>query len=367
MLKKTVKSKLQVNTKEKAILIATLERFAVACNQILETANETGKRRAYDLHHQCYYKIKEHTGLTSNYVVRAIARVAQSFGKKRPPTKFYPTSLDLDKDLFYFIPFNETISIATVEGRLNLKLQLGNFQRHLLQGQTPKAATLSFDSRKKAFYINFVIDVATPEPEGLDTLGVDLGINRIATTSDGERTSGRKINRIRERFQRTRSSLQSKCTKNAKRVLKRLRGRQARFTKDVNHNLSRKIVNKAKHTHSAIVMEDLKGIRDRSSKKGKRLRKLLGNWSFYQLRMFVEYKAKEAGVEIRFVNPAYTSKTCSNCFALGSRRKHKFTCSSCGYHNDADVNASLCIAALGAQVNCPEVAALRERQAVCFS
>ncbi len=292
MLKKTVKSKLQVNAKEKAILIATLEQFALACNSVLEKAKETGKHRAYDLHHECYYKIKEYTGLTSNYVVRALARVAQSFGKKRPPTKFYPSSLDLDKALFYYIPINETISMATVEGRLKLRLQLGNFQRHLLQGQNPKAATLSFDSCKKVFYINFVIDVATPEATGEGTLGVDLGINRIATTSDGERKSGRKINRTRQRFQRTRSSLQAKGTTGAKRTLKRLRGRQARFTKDVNHHLSKKIVNKAKITNSAIVMEDLKGIRDRSSKKGKRLRKLLGNWSFYQLRMFVEYKAK---------------------------------------------------------------------------
>jgi putative transposase len=363
MLKKTVKSKLQVNLKEKATLIATLERFAEACNLILETANQTGKRRAYDLHHACYYKIKEQTDLTSNYVVRAIARVAQSFGKKRPPTKFFATSLDLDKDLFYYIPFQESISIATVEGRLKLKLQLGNYQRHLLIGQKPKAATLSYDSRKKAFYINFVIEVDKSEPQGLGTLGVDLGINRIATTSDGERNSGRKINRIRERYQRTRSSLQAKCTKGAKRTLKRLRGRQAKFTKDVNHKLSKKIVNKAKATNRAIIMEDLKGIRERCCKKGKQLRKLLGNWSFYQLRSFIEYKAAEAGVVVRLVNPAYTSRSCSNCFALGLRRKHKFRCPTCGYTNDADVNASLCIAALEAQVNRPEVAALCERQA----
>jgi putative transposase len=348
-------------------LIATLEKFALACNLVLETAHQTGKRRAYDLHYECYYNIKEQTALTSNYVIRAIARVAQAFGRKKPPAKFYPTSLDLGKDLFYFIPFQEAISIATLEGRLKLKLQLGNYQRHLLKGQKPKAATLSYDSRKKAFYINFVIDVTTPELTGGDTLGVDLGINRIATTSDGQRISGRKINRIRERFQKTRSSLQAKGTKGAKRVLKRLSGRQARFSRDVNHNLSKKIVSKAKTTNSAIIREDLKGIRDRGSKKGKRLRKILGGWSFYQLRSFVEYKAAESGVAVVFVNPAYTSQSCSNCFALGKRRKHKFCCSSCGYTNDADVNAARCVAALGAQVKGPEVAVLCERQAVCFS
>ena len=57
------------------------------------------------------------TGLTANYVVRAIARVAQSFGSKRPPKEFRPTSLDLDKDLVRLIPWNETVSIATLAGR----------------------------------------------------------------------------------------------------------------------------------------------------------------------------------------------------------------------------------------------------------
>ena len=346
--------------------MATLERFADACNLVLEAANRTGKRRAYDLHHECYYPVKEQTGLPSCYVVRAIARVAQSFGKKRPPKKFYPTSLDLDHNLFRYIPYNETVSLTTVSGRLKLKLQIGNFQRHLLKDQTPKAGTLSYDSRRRVFYVNLVIENETPPVVGIGELGVDLGINRIATTSDGERISGRKINRLRERYQRTQSSLQSKGTKGANRVLKRLSGRRARFTKDTNHKLSKKLVKQARTTGRAIVMEDLTGIRQRTSKQSKALRRLLGGWSFYQLRLFVEYKAAEEGVVVRFVNPAYTSKSCSNCFALGSRRKHKFSCSTCGFTADADVNGARCIAALGAPVNRPEVARLRERQAAAL-
>src|SRR5215813_9408559 len=138
-MNKTVACKLTPTPERQAALLETLDLFADACNKALKVAQETGKHRAYDIHHECYYDIKEATGLTSNDVVRAIARVAASFGKKNPPKQFKPTSLDLDRDLIRFIPFTEIVSIATAQGRQKIKLQLGNYQRHLLKAQAPKA------------------------------------------------------------------------------------------------------------------------------------------------------------------------------------------------------------------------------------
>ena len=63
---------------------------------------------------------------------------------------------------------------------------------------------------------------------------------------------------------------------------------------DVNHVLSRKLVNKAKKENRVIVLEDLTGIRQRCANKGKRMRTMLGRWAFYQLRQFIGYKAAEA-------------------------------------------------------------------------
>lgn len=91
--------------------------------------------------------------------------------------------------------------------------------------------------------------------------------------------------------------------------------------------------------------------------KGKRLRKLLGGWAFYQLQTFIEYEAKLAGVAVKYVDAAYTSQTCSLCFQIGVRRKHKFSC-SCGYIADADYNAALNISRLGLQVSQTEVATI---------
>jgi putative transposase len=361
-MRKTVACKLNPTPEQEKALLETLDLFAEACNTALNIANSTGKRRAYDIHHECYYDIKEATGLTSNYVIRAIARVAQSFGKKNPPKEFRPTSLDLDKDLIRFIPFYEMVSLATVKGRQKIKLQLGNHQRHLLKGQHPTAGFLAYDRKHKTFHVHFVIELPEPTPKPEGTIGIDLGINRIATTSTKGPISGKKLNRKREKISRVRASLQSKGTKGAKRALKRLRRKESRYQADVNHCISKQIVEEAKATNKAIVLEDLTGIRNRGNKKGKRMRRSLGRWAFYQLRQFIEYKARQAGVQVIFISPAYTSKTCSACGLIGHRRKYSFKC-SCGFTCDADINASRNIAAQGAlvvgfadAVNRPEIA-----------
>jgi putative transposase len=373
-MQRTVAAKLIPSQTQAKALKATLDVFAVACNQALKVAQDNNLKRAYDIHPLCYHAIKAATGLTSNYVVRAIGRVARSFGKKKPPKEFRPTSLDLDKDLFRFIPQTETVSISTIEGRQKIKLQLGNYQRHLLKGQKPKAGHLVYDKKKKAFYIHFAIDVPeTPENDPDDALGVDLGINRIATTSDGGVMSGRSINRLREIRQRTRRSLQKNGTQGCKRALKRLSGKQKRMMSDVNHRISGQIVRAAKESNRAIALEDLTGIRERAA-KGKRMRKMLGGWAFYDLRTKIEYKAKAAGVPVVFVDPAYTSKTCSACDSIGSRRKHKFVCKSCGNLMDADHNGAVNISRRGRMslrsrnaVNRPEAAVpATDRQAVAF-
>jgi putative transposase len=373
-MQKTVAAKLIPSTAQAKALKATLETFADACNQALKVARENHVKRAFDIHPLCYYAIKSATGLTSNYVVRAIGRVAQSFGKKRPPKEFRLTSLDLDKDLFRFIPQTERVSISTIQGRQKIKLQLGNYQRHLLKGQKPKAGHLVYDQKKKTFYIHFVIDVPeNPANDPDDALGVDLGINRIATTSDGEIVSGRPTNRLREIRQRTRRSLQKKGTQGCKRALKRLSGKQKRMMSDVNHQISKRIVAEAYESGRAVALEDLTGIRERAA-KGKRMRKMLGGWAFHDLRIKIEYKAKQAGVSVVFVDPAYTSKTCSACGSIGSRRKHKFVCKSCGNLMDADHNGAVNISRRGREslrsrnaVNRPEAAVLAtDQQAVAF-
>jgi transposase len=111
-------------------------------------------------------------------------------------------------------------------------------------------------------------DVPEPEvPEPGGFLGVDLGIVNIATTSDGQVAASRPLNRYRKRQQALRGKLQAKGTKSAKRLLKNRAGKEARFARDANHCIAKKIVTEAERTCRGIALEDLTGIRDRARRR----------------------------------------------------------------------------------------------------
>jgi putative transposase len=97
-----------------------------------------------------------------------------------------------------------------------------------------------------------------------------------------------------------------KKTKSAKRRLRERRQKESLFAKDINHQISKQIVKKAKRTNRAIALKELKGIRSRvRARKAKRSE--LHSWSFGQLRDFIEYKAKLAGGPVITVKPCNKS------------------------------------------------------------
>ncbi|HEY9434191.1 MAG TPA: transposase, partial [Blastocatellia bacterium] len=69
-------------------------------------------------------------------------------------------------------------------------------------------------------------------------------------------------------------------------------------------------------------------------------------WSFAQLQWMIRYKAARAGVEVVYIDPRYTSQTCSRCLHLGVRpSQSNFQCRDCGYQINADLNGAKSVAA----------------------
>jgi putative transposase len=121
-------------------------------------------------------------------------------------------------------------------------------------------------------------------------------------------------------------------------LLKKIKNKESRILKNINHHISKKIVNIAISEKSGIRFENLKGIR-KNKKHSRKFRYSLNSWSYYQIQQLTEYKAKKQGIEVAYVAPAYTSQTCSRCGSLGDRDGKKFQC-VCGHADHADVNAS---------------------------
>lgn len=181
------------------------------------------------------------------------------------------------------------------------------------------------------------------EEETEGALGVDMGVTNIVTISDGEIATSEIIERNRRRHQRLRRGLQRARTRSAKRHLRKLAGRQARFQTDINHCISKQLVQNAKHTKRVLALEDLKGIRTRTRVRGADARAKHSNWTFAQLGMFIGYKARRAGVTVKVVDPAYTSQRCFACGHLepaNRKSQSQFQCCRCGHSDHADINAA---------------------------
>jgi len=157
---------------------------------------------------------------------------------------------------------------------------------------------------------------------------------------------GEQLRHRRDGHLALRRRLQSNGSESARQLLRKVSGKESRRVRHLNHEVSKAIVGEAQRIGATLIaMEDLTDILSRIQ-AGKRVRTRLHRWSFRQLQTFVAYKAAAAGIASIFVDPAYTSKTCSACGGIGTRNRHRFVC-SCGLRAHADLNASRNIARIG--------------------
>ncbi len=351
----TVRCKLIVPLNFRNQVDETLVGFADACNQILAVAKHNNCWNTTKLHHKVYKPTRQSTGLKANHVCQAIRRVVNQKKATKQIHKFRPTSISLDARTFKYIEDKQQVGVTLKKKRVNFHLKIGGYQIALLRGQTPTSATLS-KTRQGDYYINIVVEVPTqPRNKTPKVLGVDVGLRDIASTSTGKSWNGEQLRKTRAKFARTRASIQSKRTKSSKRLLRRLSGKERRFQKWINHNISKQLVVEAKE-FGVIAFEDLTGIRQRA-KVRKSQRREHNSWAFYQLRMLSEYKANVAGIDLVLVDPRYTSKTCNCCKVIGNRNGKNFSCVNklCAWVGDADHNGALNIANIaGVVVNQPE-------------
>ena len=352
----TAKVKLLPTAEQAEALKRTLEAANAACNYISERAWRESTFRQFSLHKLVYYDVRGRFGLSSQMAVRCISKVADAYKLDRRTRRSFRRvgAIAYDNRILSWKRGEQAVSIWTMDGRQTIPFACGERQRELLQGQKGESDLALIDGE---FYLLATCEVDTPEPAEFEgALGVDLGIVNIATDGDGQVYSGARVNNLRRRHARLRSRLQQKGTKSAKRLLKKRRRREHRFAQDVNHVISKRIVEKAKGTGRAIGLEDLTGIRDRTT-VGRRQRRRHHSWAFHDLRRKIEYKAALAGVPVILVDPRNTSRSCPVCGCVDRRNRttqSKFSCIRCGFSGHADTIAAVNIGRR-AVVNQPNV------------
>lgn len=356
-MKLTLQIKLNIDNKQKQSLLETMLLFNKVCNLISAYAFNNKIYSKRKIQEAIYYEIKEKYPLSSQLIIRAIDKTVATYKIIEKRNKIHiispKSAVVYDERVLSYSKDHSSLSLWTTNGRLKFPISIYDKTKiEQIQGQ----ADLIYIKNK--FYLFQTIEV----PESPMTIpdayiGVDFGIVRIATDSTGQSYSGNIIEQKRIKYSNHRSSLQSKGTKSAKRRLKKISKREHNFRKDINHQISKQLVQKAKYTSQGIKLEALVNFFDkkkvRKSERSKR-----HSWSFRQLRDFIQYKALLAGVQVLLVNPAYTSQECSNCGYIDKanrKTQSEFYCLLCGFATNADYNAAINISQKDA-VNHPIVA-----------
>ena len=335
--------KLQPDKEQHELLKRTLEAANTACNHVSDIAWEQKVFGQFALHKLCYHDVRQQFDLGADVAVRVFAKVADAYKVDRKTKHgFKPLAAFPFNDRLVSYKLNkQQVSIWTMGGRQKMPFVAGERQLAMLQGLHGEC-DLVF--RGGEFYLFQTCDV-DEEPERLVTgwIGADMGIANIAVTSDNVFHQGKGVKQVRIRHRALRSKLQRCKTDSARRKLKRLSGKERRFAADVNHCISKQLVKSAHDTGRGIAVENLTGIRDRVTAR-RRQRATLHSWSFYQLRAFIEYKAKLAGVSVVAVDPRNTSRTCPACGCVDKANRtsqDRFLCIHCGVAGRADYFAAI--------------------------
>ena len=348
MVTVTLKVKLETTEQVSQSIAETQKAYAMALNHTSEVAFEKKVFSSVALHHITYRDVREMTKLPANLVCSARNVVAEAY--KRDKNKHHrwkeTAAMRYDARTLTVKLDQEYATLTTLGGRVKLKLILSDYHRQYLGGAWRIEPTATVSHKGRIWYLHLIVTKDVPDSDSDARIGIDSGIVRIATTSTGKVFKGGIIKHIRERRFKQRRDLQSARHKsrNQRRLLQRLAGKEKRSVEWLLWNVANGIVDEAvKVSAGTIAVEDLKGIRARI-KVAKKQRLIHHGWPFSSLFLKLAHVASKQGIKVEPVDARNTSKTCHKCGHCDhANRKNQtvFVCVRCGHKSNADFNASL--------------------------
>jgi len=310
------------------------------------------------IHDECYYTCKEKFPTApSQMIIRSEKSVLSTFKSiksnkhkitKAPVRK--KLSIQLDKRL-YSLKEDCNIRITTLTKNYPVQVKFQSYDKLIEMFNNYEVGD------PKLFVKDNVIWIAFPFKSPTKTLvsnqtstGVDLGINRVAVTSDGIIFRDKHFNGLKRKVRHLKRELNSKNdlrkggkgkTKAIRRKLKKLRNKERNLSKHGAHCLSKQIVETS--SGNVIVFEDLTKIKQ-NTKRGRKFNNKQSQIPYYMIKEFTTYKALLAGKKVVTVNPAYTSQIDFRTRNKDGIRQNGRYVGADGKVLNADINASLNIA-----------------------
>lgn len=248
-------------------------------------------------------------------------------------------------------------------GRVDVELRTGNgayqILDRILEGSY-KMCDSKITKVKNKFYLllTYQFEAEKVEVDKNIIMGIDVGVVNPATIAVSNDNwyyqfvgNGNDLDRIRKQVEaRKKRILESRKWagegsvghgyRTRTKAVEKVYGKIANYRNTMNHNWSSYIIKEAVRLGAGVIqMEDISGINEKET--------FLKNWTYYDLQKKIEYKAKQFGIEVVKIKPAYTSQRCSKCGNIHKEnrtKQDKFECKTCGFTVNADVNAARNIA-----------------------
>ena len=391
---RTLKLKLLIDQKESKLLDEVSRLYNEVCNSVSSYIFENNFQLNFMmLQKDIYNDLREQFGLNSQMTISALKTVTARYKTVKEqlranPMKFrdkytdelhiVPRTLDwLAKPLVFKADqadFVRARNYRLTKGKLSLSTQSGtilvDFQSapkfHKLLDEGWICGTATLIRRKQTWYLCVPMKSPKAEKDAFSDkidrskinkiVGIDRGIINLlcAADSTGKTTfsSGRAIQKKRDNFARLRHELQAKNTHSARKKLKRIEQRENRWMTDVNHVLSKALVERY-GSGTLFVIEDLEGVsfaEENLRRKSSKSRRNLRSWAFFQFEQFLVYKAEEQGSYSLKVPAKYTSQRCPKCGVIDKTQRHhdehEYHC-RCGFRTNDDRVGALNLLCLG--------------------
>ena len=368
----TVKVKLLPNKDQERLLSDTMDQCLKACNFVSEKVCELRKHNWLNLNNQLYRTLLDRFELKSQ-VTQSVFKTVDSkykqkeyrIKKKKNLTETQRRDLLYSKPVVFKVPecdlvrgkdyslLRDVFSIYayTPNQKSNSRNRIKMAYEHkyvddFLCDPKYKLGTAKLKKIGKNFYL-FVPITKKLDPFIKEVtnniVGIDRGIRFIATSydSNGKTTffHGGEIIARRVHFKNKRAELQRKGTPSARRRIKAMGHRENRWMRDVNHCVSKALVNKYP-ANTLFVIEDLTNVRKSTQRVKKERKYTQVSWSYYDLESKLKYKAIIKGSYVINVAANYTSQRCPVCGHVQDTNRNKnthcFCCRKCGYRSNDD-------------------------------
>ena len=312
-----------------------------AANQaikILKSVAKKDKQKTYQAYKKAYSKAKER----NRDILGILSARWSEWSKERSLRHrikmpvFNGNTIDLNSDLVRIqdadksSEFDLWIRLGSIFGnRQSLILPTKHHERSRHFEKTGwmqrKSICLRRDSQGR-YYADVFWEKEDPKTSQQgQAVGVDIGINKLMTISNGEELG---------------TELRAKLDKLNRRKQNSHNWNQTR--KEIKDYIGF-VTNRFPWNTDVVVMENILNITQKTrGRVGKATRKLLGNWNIDLIYRRMAENAEMNRVHLVFVEPAYSSQTCNSCGAIDkkSRNGEVFKCTACGHADDADVNGA---------------------------